>query len=92
MKIIVSSKVFYHMVKRINTDNVMSVKIDRVKKFTIYYGHNYSLTFPVETNDNGFMIQDNVRWDWLLKDIKGIQEQPICIEFTVNKASFTLSY
>lgn len=93
MKILVSSKGFSKWLKSaIKQDSY----VDHVKiidgVFSIHRDEE-KFTICVESKDkNEMVIQYDVRWDWLYRDLKGIQEQPVVIEFLDNVARFTLSF
>lgn len=94
MKILVSSKGFAEFLKSINIDQNSDVDCVSLTdgKLSIFRGQNVSV-FYVESKENNIEVdQNDVRWDWLLRDLRGIQEQPICIEFSPNVAKFTLLY
>lgn len=95
MKILVSSKGFSGWLRSIkiaddpNVNNILLAK----NQFTVVRGGDKIHTIIVETKDGDCDIeQHKVRWDWLYRDLSGIQEQPVVIEFLDNVARFTLTY
>lgn len=94
MRIIVSSKHFAEFLsssKIVTDDDIRLVKIRNGKFYVVKRGDSFSMNVESKETDET-VIQDNVRWDWLYRDIRAIQEQPVCIEFLDNVARFTLSY
>lgn len=94
MKILVSSKGFSDWLKSINISIHSDVNCLSLTdgKLSLFRGTHQATLF-VESKDNNCEVdQNNVRWDWLYRDLRGIQEQPIVIEFLDNKATFTLTY
>lgn len=92
MKILVSSKGFYSYFKIIRGEQIKSVRIDGDKNFIVRTENN-EISMNVESREKNEMhLQNNVRWDWLLRDIGSISEQPMVIEFAHQSAKYTLSY
>ena len=92
MKILVSSKRFAEFLNNIDVDTVESCRVVD-NKFHLRSALK-SCSLPVESRetDTGTINQENVRWDWLKRDVYGIQEQPLVIEFFDNKATIILNY
>lgn len=94
MKILVSSKGFSQWLKAIGIKENHNVSKVKIEKGMFYLNRNgYEQSIFTESKDNNCEAdQNNVRWDWLYRDLRGIQEQPVVIEFLDNKATFTLTY
>lgn len=93
MKILVSSLRLSETLRRIDVESIRAVEIDSKKYFKIHFGRMESISMPVESKSEPIKLdQENVRWDWICRDLRGIQEQPILIEFAGNKAIIRLDY
>lgn len=91
MKILVSSKRFSECFKKFKHEHIRVVEI----KDNVFTAHTIDdeISIDVETKDNGVVVdQYTARWDWFLRDLSKIGEQPIVLEFSKNRVNFTLMY
>lgn len=90
MKIIISSKILYELLM-VNID--FTPTIVQVSPRELFLSDRIkTISIPCENLGEGTVAQDNVRWDWLKRDLRGIQEQPVVIEFDKNKLKVILTY
>lgn len=95
MKIIVNSRFFGKTIKKFFTainDEVVDQVFIRNNSLVIQR-ENYETVIECEfKSDNQIVHQKKARWDWLIKTLNQIDEQPVVLEFHENKVLLRLDY
>ncbi len=92
MKAIVSSKYFAIILSRFNLDKNNIEWVESTESGIKLIGIHNSIDINCERNENVFLNQSNVRYDFLHDHLTMLPEMPIVLDFGDNSLTMQINY
>jgi len=93
MKIIVSSRYFYSVLSRIDSENTFVDSVSANPDGIIIHTEKMNFAVNCDVNDGAaFIDQRNVRWDFLKAHLCKVPDQPMVVNFSTQKIEITYTF